>query len=427
MKTDILIVGSGCSGLYCALHLPKDKKITIITKSDKEESDSFLAQGGICVLKDESDYDAFFEDTLKAGHYENDKKSVDIMIRSSRDVISDLVGYGVDFSKNDDGSFNYTKEGAHSDNRILFHHDITGQEITEKLLLEVSKQDNITILEHTTLLDIIEDNGECVGGVILKNDGELETVSCSYTVLATGGIGGLYRHSTNFRHLTGDGVAISIKHGIELLNIDYVQIHPTTLYSDKETDRSFLISESVRGEGAKLYNKNMERFVEELLPRDLLSQAIKEQMKKDSTNFVWEDLRTIDEEELKGHFPNIVKHCSDNGYDVTKECIPVVPAQHYFMGGIKVNYESKTSMEGLYAIGETACNGVHGKNRLASNSLLESLVFAKRAAIDMINHPREERNLPPVNLETYKDQTKLWQDYKKSVLDEIEKQQNKGE
>lgn len=427
MKTDILIVGSGCSGLYCALHLPKDKKITIITKSDKEESDSFLAQGGICVLKDESDYDAFFEDTLKAGHYENDKKSVDIMIRSSRDVISDLVSYGVDFSKNDDGSFNYTKEGAHSDNRILFHHDITGQEITEKLLLEVSKQDNITILEHTTLLDIIEDGGECVGAVILKNDGELETVSCSYTVLATGGIGGLYRHSTNFRHLTGDGVAISIKHGIELLNIDYVQIHPTTLYSDKETDRSFLISESVRGEGAKLYNKNMERFVEELLPRDLLSKAIKKQMKEDGTNFVWEDLRTIDEEELKGHFPNIVKHCNDNGYDVTKECIPVVPAQHYFMGGIKVNYESKTSMEGLYAVGETACNGVHGKNRLASNSLLESLVFAKRAAIDMTSHPREEKKLPTVNLEIYKDPAKLWQEYKKSVLDEIEKQQNKGE
>ena len=425
MKTDILIVGSGCSGLYCALHLPKDKKITIITKSDKEESDSFLAQGGICVLKDESDYDAFFEDTLKAGHYKNDKKSVDIMIRSSRDVISDLVSYGVDFSKNADGSFNYTKEGAHSDNRILFHHDITGQEITEKLLSEVSKQENITILEHTTLLDIIEDSGECVGAIILKNDGELETVSCSYTVLATGGIGGLYRHSTNFRHLTGDGVAISIKHGIELLNIDYVQIHPTTLYSDKETDRSFLISESVRGEGAKLYNKNMERFVEELLPRDLLSKAIKKQMKKDGTNFVWEDLRTIDEEELKGHFPNIVKHCSDNGYDVTKECIPVVPAQHYFMGGIKVNYESKTSMEGLYAVGETACNGVHGKNRLASNSLLESLVFAKRAATDMTNHPRDEKPLPAVNLEIYKDQTKLWQKYKKSVLDEIEKNKTK--
>ena len=182
MNTDILIVGSGCSGLYCALHLPKNKKITIITKSEAEKSDSFLAQGGICVLKDESDYDAFFEDTLKAGHFENDKKSVDIMIRSSRDVIDDLVDYGVRFSRNEDGSFNYTKEGAHSQARILFHRDITGQEITEKLLKEAKKRENITILEHTTLLDIIEKDGVCVGAVIALQNGEITTVSTEYTV-----------------------------------------------------------------------------------------------------------------------------------------------------------------------------------------------------------------------------------------------------
>lgn len=428
MTTDILIVGSGCSGLYCALHLPQNKKITIITKSDTKSSDSFLAQGGICVLKSEDDYDSFFEDTLKAGHYENDKESVSIMIRSSQDVISDLVSYGVEFARNEDGSFNYTREGAHSSPRILFHHDITGEEITRKLLKEVKTKENITILENTTLLDIIEDNGECLGAIIAMQDGTLKTISAEYTVLATGGIGGLYRHSTNFRHLTGDGIAISIKHGIELKNINYVQIHPTTLYSDEEKDRSFLISESVRGEGAKLYNKDMERFTEELLPRDLLTNAIKKQMKADGTDYVWEDLRTIPEEELNDHFPNIVKHCKENSFDVTKECIPVVPAQHYFMGGIKVNYNSKTSMERLYAIGETACNGVHGRNRLASNSLLESLVFAKCAAKDMTKNPKDIKKLPDVDLSVYEDREALEAEYKKLVLDEIKKQEErKGE
>jgi len=421
MKTDILIAGTGCSGLYCALQLPPEKKITVITKSDAESSDSFLAQGGICVLKSEEDFESFLNDTLKAGHYENDVESVSIMIRSSMSVVEDLVSYGAEFAKNEDGSFNYTREGGHSDNRILFHNDITGKEITSKLLEEAKKRSNITILEYTTLLDIIVKDSECVGAVLAMPDNSLCAVAAEFTVLACGGIGGLYRHSTNFRHLKGDAIAIAIKHGVDLENIDYVQIHPTTFYSEEESERSFLISESVRGEGAKLYNKDMERFANELLPRDLLTKAIREQMKEDGTDFVWEDLRTISEEELEAHFPNIVKHCRDNNYDVTSECIPVVPAQHYFMGGIKVNHESKTSMEGLYAIGETACNGVHGRNRLASNSLLESLVFAKRAAVDMMENPREKEELPPVDFSAYKDREKLEAEYKKLVLDEIKK------
>lgn len=380
MKTDILVVGSGCSGLYCSLHLPSDKKITVITKSDVESSDSFLAQGGICMLKDDSDYDSYFEDTLRAGHYENDRKTVDIMIRSSREIIDDLLSYGVDFQRESNGELAFTREGAHSEKRILFHEDITGKEITSKLLMEVRRRPNITILEYTSMIDLICSANECLGAVVENARGEQRRILADYTVLATGGIGGLYRHSTNFRHLTGDAIAMAVRHGIALKDLGYVQIHPTTLYSEKEEDRSFLISESVRGEGAKLYDKHMKRFVNELLPRDLLTQAIYAQMEKDGTDYVWEDLRTIPEEELKLHFPNIVEHCRQMGYDVTKECIPVVPAQHYFMGGIKVDYESKTSMERLYAVGETACNGVHGKNRLASNSLLESLVFAKRAA-----------------------------------------------
>ncbi len=424
MDTDILIVGSGCSGLYCALHLPKDKKITIITKADAESNDSFLAQGGICVLKNDEDYESFFEDTLKAGHYENDHESVAIMINSSREVINELVGYGVEFSRDEKGDFNYTREGAHSESRILFHRDITGKEITSKLLQEVKKRDNITLYENTTLLDIIEKDGECVGAVISLPDGAVETVSAEYTVLACGGIGGLYRHSTNFRHLTGDAIAIAITHQIELKNINYIQIHPTTLFSEKPTERSFLISESVRGEGAKLYNKDMQRFTDELLPRDLLVEEIRRQMKADSTEFVWEDLRTIPQAELLEHFPNIVRHCKELNYDVTRECIPVVPAQHYFMGGIKVNHNSKTSMPRLYAVGENACNGVHGRNRLASNSLLESLVFAKRAAEDIKNNPKEMTALPDIDLTVYNNQEELLEKYRKLVLAEIEKANN---
>ena len=425
MNTDILIAGTGCSGLYCALNLPQNKKITIITKSDAERNDSFLAQGGICVQKDDNDFDAFFEDTLKAGHYENNKKSVSIMINSSREIINDLVSFGVDFSKNADGSFNYTKEGAHSTSRILFHNDITGKEITSKLLAEAKKRSNIEILEYTTLLDIIVAENCCVGAVLADKNGEINTVSAEHVVLATGGIGGLFAHSTNFPHLTGDGVAIAIKHGIELKDIDYIQIHPTTLYSDEKNERSFLISESVRGEGAKLYGKNMNRFTNELLPRDLLTEEIYKQMEKDNTKHVWEDLTVIPHKELREHFPNIVAHCKEKGYDAFNEYIPIVPAQHYFMGGIKVNHNSKTSMEGLYAVGETACNGVHGRNRLASNSLLESLVFAKRAATDIVNNPREKQTLPDVNIEMYKDREKLEEDYKNSVLQKIkEKKEN---
>lgn len=435
MKTDILIVGSGCAGLYHALQLPRDKKITIITKSDVESSDSFLAQGGMCMLKAESDYDSYFEDTMKAGHYENDKKSVDIMIRSSVGVVNDLLSYGVEFMREEDGSLAYTREGAHSEKRIVYYKDITGKEITRKLLARVRELANVTIIEHMTMLDIIcdDDNNRCYGAVVRDENGKLDSIYADVTVLATGGVGGLYRYSTNFRHLTGDSIAVAIKHNIKLKDISYVQIHPTTFYSEDDKDRSFLISESVRGEGAKLLDKNMNRFVDELLPRDVVTMAIREQMAKDGTDFVWEDLRSIPKEELETHFPNIVRYCESKGYDVTKECIPVVPAQHYFMGGIWVDYNSRSSMENLYAVGETACNGVHGKNRLASNSLLESLVFAKRAAKAVVelesekqaftacNAVSDEHNIV-VDYSKYEDYEALKKEYKEIVLKEMKKE-----
>ena len=378
IKTDVVIVGTGVGGAFSALNLPEDKQILMITKSDLESSDSFLAQGGICVLRDDEDYEGYFEDTMRAGHYENRKESVDIMIRSSQEIIHDLIEYGVDFAKKD-GNLAFTREGAHSRPRILFHEDITGKEITSKLLMHVKKRKNVQIHEYTTMTDIIVKNGKCAGILAKTADGEEMKIYAQDTIFASGGIGGRYKHSTNFPHLTGDAIDIAKKHGIRLEHLDYVQIHPTTLYS-KKPGRRFLISESVRGEGALLYDKNGNRFVDELLPRDVVTKAIREQMEKDGTDHVWLSMENIDKNTILEHFPNICERCLEEGYDVTKEWIPVVPAQHYFMGGIWVDSDSRTSMEHLYAVGETSCNGVHGANRLASNSLLESLVFAKRAA-----------------------------------------------
>lgn len=378
LQADVVIVGTGVGGCFSALNLSEDLSIIMITKSDLESSDSFLAQGGICVLHDDDDYDSYFEDTMRAGHYENRKESVDIMIRSSQDVIHDLIGYGVDFAK-EDGKLLYTREGAHSRPRILFHEDITGKEITSKLLAQIKTRKNIQIMEYTTMTDILISKGACAGIEAETSDHKKIYIRADQTIFASGGIGGRYKHSTNFPHLTGDAIDIAKKHGIRLEHLDYVQVHPTTLYS-KKPGRRFLISESVRGEGALLYDKNGNRFIDELLPRDVVTKAIQEQMKKDGTDHVWLSLEKIPKEIILSHFPNIYLHCLEEGYDATKEWIPVVPAQHYFMGGIWVDSDSHTSMPNLYAVGETSCNGVHGKNRLASNSLLESLVFAKRAA-----------------------------------------------
>lgn len=427
-KTDVIIVGTGAAGLFCALHFPEQTQILMLTKDDVDKSDSFLAQGGICMLRGEEDYEGYFEDTMRAGHYENDPASVEVMIRSSQDVARELIAYGVDFNRNGD-ELAFTREGGHGRPRILFHEDVTGREITGTLLENVKKRENVTILEHTAMLDIITRGNQCYGIVMQNPDGTLETVQAKYTVFACGGLGGLYQHSTNFRHITGDAIAIAKRHNVALQHVDYIQIHPTTLYSEKP-GRRFLISESVRGEGAILLNKNKERFCNELLPRDVVTAEIKKQMAKDKMPYVWLSMERIPTEEIKSHFPNILQQCLDEGYDPTRECIPVVPAQHYFMGGIKVDLASKTSMDFLYAIGETSCNGVHGKNRLASNSLLESMVFAKRAALDIVEKLAATKfedigNL--VDIEEYRDTEQLKKEYRSIVLEEIERERKSHE
>ena len=379
IKVDVVIAGVGVAGLFTAIHLPMDTKVLMICKEDMESCDSMLAQGGICVLRDAGDYDSFFEDTMRAGHYENRKESVDIMIHSSRNVIEQLLDFGVRFNKNEDGSLMYTREGAHSKPRICFHDDITGKEITETLQRYVKTLPNVEIMEYTVMEDIMVEEGKCTGLTAKDSGGNILHIYAKDTVLATGGIGGLYEHSTNFPSLTGDALKVAKEHNVELEHLDYVQIHPTSLYTEHE-GRSFLISESARGEGAILLNSKGQRFTDELQPRDIVSKAIHAEMEKEGSKHVWLSFEYVPQDVILHHFTNIYQTCLKEGYDITKEPIPVVPAQHYFMGGIHVDADSCTTMQHLYAVGETSCNGVHGKNRLASNSLLESLVFGQRAA-----------------------------------------------
>lgn len=428
MKTqsyDVIIVGTGVAGLFAGLSLPENLNILMITKDEIENSDSYLAQGGISTLKEPDDFEAYFEDTMRAGHYENNPESVRIMIEDSLQRIQDLIGYGVDFDKSADGKLSYTREAAHSTFRILHHDDFTGQEIMIKLIENVKRRSNIEIRTFTTMMDIIEKENTCFGIVARNADGQLTRILARSVILATGGIGGLFTASTNFRHISGDSFAIALSHGMEMENLNYIQIHPTTLYS-KEEGRRFLISESVRGEGAVLLNENHRRFVNELLPRDTVTNEIKKEMDRQGTDHVYLTMPNMSREAIEKRFPNIFKRCMEEGYDLSKDYVPVTPAQHYIMGGIKATVNGETSMQHLYAVGETACNGVHGANRLASNSLLESVVFARRAADMVANNIAEIESLEVADMEEFAIEEKAYADYeewkkrnRQLVMDEI--------
>lgn len=376
MNCDVLIVGSGVAGLIAALELSNDLDVVLITKKELKDSNSYLAQGGISRRMGIEDREAFIKDTLAAGHYKNNLEAVEILVDESESAIETLINYGVDFTKFDE-KLAYTKEGGHSKSRIVYHEDVTGQAVMEALIKIISQRSNIRVIEYCEMEDIIEVNQSCVG-VLANKENEPFFLSSKLTILATGGLEGMYKNTTGFSHIKGDGVAAAIRHNVKLKDISCIQIHPTSLYENK-SGRRFLISESVRGEGAKLLNHKNERFVDELRPRDYVAQAIFSEMEKDESEFEWLSLKEMNGN-IHERFPNICNYLKEIGIDPKEDYVPVTPAYHYTMGGIAVDMDAKTGMDRLYAVGETACTGVHGENRLASNSLLECVVFGKRAA-----------------------------------------------
>ena len=415
---DVLVVGSGVAGLYCALNLRKDLDVMVVSKDKLDCTNTYLAQGGISVARDMEDVPLFIEDTLRAGQYKNDLQAVKVLTRESIENVDSLVALGLDVDKDEDGNWDYTKEGAHCVNRIIHTQDNTGENVAKTLIKNTLSRSNIRVYEDTFLADIIVKNNKCIGAILLKN-GKQINVFAKNVVLACGGIGGLYKNSTSQRILRGDGLAIALRHDIELKDINYIQIHPTAFYDGSTDERRFLISESVRGEGGTLYNIHGERFVDELLPRDVVSQAIFKEMKKTNSPYVLLDISFLDEDYLKSRFSTIYNKCLERGTDITKEPIKVSPAQHYFMGGIKVGLNGETSMDNLYAVGETACTGIHGANRLASNSLLEGLVFSKRAA-DVINSTIDDLNLNKIDVDRiFASQEEIERDNSKLVVKAI--------
>ena len=415
---DVLIVGSGVAGLYSALNLRDDLDVMVVSKDKIDCTNTSLAQGGISVARDVNDVPYFIEDTLKAGQYKNDVQAVKVLTKESIENVDSLVALGLDVDKDDEGNWDYTKEGAHCVNRIIHTQDNTGENVEKTLVENVLNRKNIKVYEDTFLVDIIEKNNKCIGAILFKDNKQINVFAKS-VILACGGIGGLYKNSTSQRILKGDGLAVALRHDVELKDINYIQIHPTAFYDESDDERRFLISESVRGEGGKLYNINGERFIDELQPRDVVSQAIFKEMEKTNSPYVLLDISFLDENYLKNRFSTIYNKCLKKGTDITKEPIKVSPAQHYFMGGIKVNLDSETSMENLYAVGETACTGIHGANRLASNSLLEGLVFSKRAA-NLINHKTDTFNLTKIDIDRiYKSQKEIEEDNRILVVNAI--------
>lgn len=387
-KYDVLIAGAGIAGLYTALKLPQNMKILIVAKDNEDICSTNLAQGGVAAvmnLKSDS-YKLHFDDTLKAGRFENDKEAVNILVKEGPDRINDLIdNYSVNFDREKDGSLKKTLEGGHCRRRIMHHADTTGAELENKLLNAIKEKSNIDFIVNSTIINL----QKLMNGFrtdILQNEGAFSVFS-DFAVLATGGIGRVYQHTTNPITNTGDGIRFAYDLGATIKNLSYVQFHPTAFNGNDE--EQFLISESVRGEGAYLLNSKKERFMHryderlELAPRDVVSRSEILESRVTGSDEFWLDIRYKGKDYIKNRFPGIFEGCMKHGVDMTKSLIPVFPCQHYLMGGIAVDLKSRTSVSRLYAVGECSNTGVHGKNRLASNSLLEALVFGKRAAEDI--------------------------------------------
>ena len=385
-KYDILIIGSGLAGVSTALELSEKYKIALVTKKKLEDSNSYLAQGGINVLKDESDRKTFIEDTMKAGHYKNNLQAVEKMVDMSQDAINFLLELGVKFNMKN-GDFDYAREGGHSIARGLHIDDEIGKGILDVLYKRLRERDNIDIFEDTPIVDLIVKDGKCYGARSLD-----EIFISTNVVLATGGLGGIFDKSTNFSHICGDGYAMAIKNGVKLKDISYIQFHPTSLY-EEAVDRQFLISESARGEGALLLNHKEERFTDEMKPRDIVAKAILREMEKEKVDFEYLSMKPLGEDRIPKRFPMIFKELKDRGIDPRHENVPIVPCQHYTMGGIECDSFGRTNLEGLFAVGEAGNVGIHGSNRLACNSLLECVVFGRLLADYLNENKLEDREI----------------------------------
>lgn len=389
ITTNYLIIGSGVAGLTFAIKIADrfpDKKITIATKANADESNTKYAQGGIAIVtdKDEDSYQKHIQDTLICGDGLCDEEVVKMVVTEGPKRLKELISWGAQFDKNSEGNLDLGKEGGHSENRVVHHKDQTGSEIERAILMQVYQKENITVLDHHFAIDLITENNRCLGASILnQKTNEITNYQSEITVLATGGIGHLYGHTTNPIIATGDGIAMASRAHATITEMEFIQFHPTALYNTS-TGSKFLISEAVRGFGAYLRTKDGHRFMkdydsrEELASRDIVSQSIDLELKKSGDDCVYLDCTHLDLAAFVKHFPMIYKHCKNIGIDISKDWIPVVPAQHYLCGGITVDKNGKTSIENLFACGECSRTGLHGANRLASNSLLEALVYSDK-------------------------------------------------
>ncbi|HXB45663.1 MAG TPA: L-aspartate oxidase [Puia sp.] len=423
IQTDFLIVGSGIAGLSYAMKVAQyypDKKVLVITKTQADETNTKYAQGGIAGVTDlENDsYDKHIQDTLIAGDGLCNPRTVEIVVTEGPERIQEIIEWGTRFDKDPEGDYKLGREGGHSEFRILHHKDVTGKEIERALLETVSKQNNIQIIKHCFVLDIITQHHlgylitkstpdiECYGVYALNlHTKEIEKIISRITLFATGGNGQVYRTTTNPKIATGDGVAMAYRAKGRIENMEFIQFHPTALF-EPGISPSFLITEAVRGDGGILRNKSGEAFMEkydarkDLAPRDIVARAIDNEMKRAGTEHVYLDCRHMDKEKFIEHFPNIFEKCKSIGIDVTQQLIPIAPAAHYSCGGIKTDAWGRTSIKFLYACGECASTGLHGANRLASNSLLEALVFSHRCYLDGVKEVKEiemKENIPDWN------------------------------
>ncbi len=417
MKTDFLVIGAGMAGLTYAIKVGErypEKSVLIVTKGGDKDSNTNYAQGGVAIVQHEADsFEKHVQDTLRSGDGLCEERVVRMVIEEGPQCLRDMLSWGVHFDTNNQGDFDLGKEGGHSENRVVHHKDFTGAEIARALIERVRTLENVTFLEHHFVVDLISDhhlmkksdksNTSCYGAYILDEETEkIETVLAKITMLASGGAGQIYGHTTNPKVATGDGLAMAYRIGAKVKEIEFIQFHPTALY-EPDVSPSFLISEAVRGFGAKLKCKNGQSFMqkydsrEELASRDIVARAIDTELKKNGEKSVFLDCTFLDQHKFQDHFPRIKEKCASIGIDVAKDFIPVVPASHYICGGISVNLDGLTSVKNLFSSGECSQTGLHGANRLASNSLLEAFVYADKSAeksIEMISDISWSFNVP---------------------------------